>query len=89
MDGVHQSIEVMKSYSLIREDLTNLIELCQYKGSKNPFDEIDAKVIISSTFSFELNLSVIFRLNQLLPGFTIKKVHYYHLLPRLAFQRKK
>ncbi|XP_018567232.1 replication factor C subunit 1 [Anoplophora glabripennis] len=43
-DGVHQAIEVMKSYNLLREDLNNLIELCQWKNLKNPFNDIDAKV---------------------------------------------
>lgn len=43
-DGVHQAIEVMKSYNLLREDLNNLIELCHWKDMKNPFNDIDAKV---------------------------------------------
>ncbi|KAJ8915620.1 hypothetical protein NQ315_003404 [Exocentrus adspersus] len=44
VDGVHQAIEVMKSYHLLREDLNNLIDLCQWKDMKNPFNEIDPKV---------------------------------------------
>lgn len=43
-EGVHQAIEVMKAYNLLREDLTNLLELCQWKDMKNPFNDIDAKV---------------------------------------------
>nr|XP_023026436.1 replication factor C subunit 1 [Leptinotarsa decemlineata] len=43
-DGIHQAIQVMKAYNLLREDLTNLIELCQWKDAKNPFNDIDAKV---------------------------------------------
>lgn len=43
-EGVHEAIEVMKSYNLLREDLTNLIELCQWKNTKNPFNDIEAKV---------------------------------------------
>ncbi|KAJ8961286.1 hypothetical protein NQ318_008971 [Aromia moschata] len=43
-EGVPQAIEVMKSYTLLREDLTNLLELCQWKDTKNPFNDIEAKV---------------------------------------------
>ncbi|CAH1183179.1 unnamed protein product [Phaedon cochleariae] len=43
-DGVQQALAVMKAYNLLREDLTNLVELCQWKDAKNPFNDIDAKV---------------------------------------------
>lgn len=42
--GVSEAIEVMKVYNLLREDLTNLIELCQWKDMKNPFNDIEPKV---------------------------------------------
>ncbi|KAG5878665.1 hypothetical protein JTB14_015598 [Gonioctena quinquepunctata] len=71
-EGVHQAIEVMKAYNLLREDLTNLIELCQWKDSKNPFNDIDAKV--KSAFTRAYNKEA-----PLLPfapgaGFSKKKV---------------
>lgn len=43
-DGVHEAVEVMKAYNLLREDLTNLIELCQWKDAPNPFSKIDSQV---------------------------------------------
>lgn len=45
-EGVPDAIEVMKSYNLLREDLTNLIELCHWKDIKDPFSNVDTKVII-------------------------------------------
>lgn len=44
VDGIQQSIAVMDSYTLLREDLTNILELCHWKDTKNPFNDIDSKV---------------------------------------------
>ncbi|XP_056630232.1 replication factor C subunit 1 isoform X2 [Diorhabda sublineata] len=44
VDGIQQSIAVMDAYTLLREDLTNILELCHWKDDKNPFNDIDSKV---------------------------------------------
>lgn len=49
LEGVHEAIEVMKAYNLLREDLTNLIELSQWKDTKNPFNDVDVKVSVTYT----------------------------------------
>lgn len=50
IDGVQESIKVMRDYNLLREDLTNLIELSCWKDTRNPFNDIDAKVRFDTIF---------------------------------------
>ncbi|KOB71788.1 putative replication factor C large subunit, partial [Operophtera brumata] len=43
-DGIEQSLEVLESYHLLREDLESLTELSMWPGCKNPTVLIDPKV---------------------------------------------
>ncbi|KAJ8954153.1 hypothetical protein NQ318_005747 [Aromia moschata] len=51
-EGVHQAMEIMKSYNLSREDLTNLLELCQWKDAKNPYIYVEASVKAAFTRAY-------------------------------------
>uniref|UniRef100_A0A6P7FBV7 Replication factor C subunit 1 n=1 Tax=Diabrotica virgifera virgifera TaxID=50390 RepID=A0A6P7FBV7_DIAVI len=55
VNGIQEAIGVMNDYNLLREDLTNLLELCQWKDMKNPFNDIEAKV--KSAFTRAYNKS--------------------------------
>lgn len=44
-NGIQDSVAVMRAYNLLREDLTNLVELAHWPRAKDPFDGIDSKVI--------------------------------------------
>lgn len=45
-DGVDETLEIMKAYSLLREDLTNLCELMTSFSNRNnnPFDKVASTV---------------------------------------------
>ncbi|CAH1965730.1 unnamed protein product [Acanthoscelides obtectus] len=59
VDGVQQAIDIMKAYSLLREDLDNLMELTQWKGTENPFNKIDAKVKSAFTRAYNKQASAL------------------------------
>ncbi|KPI93596.1 Replication factor C subunit 1 [Papilio xuthus] len=48
-DGIQQSLDILESYHLLREDLDSLIELSLWPGQRNPMILIDSKVKASMT----------------------------------------
>lgn len=52
LDGVHDALEVIKEYRLLREDMESLIELTSWPGKKNPMDAIDGKVKAALTRAY-------------------------------------
>ena len=51
-DGVQKSVQVMNDYSLLREDLDNLMELTTWEGSADPMKNIDSKVKAAFTRTY-------------------------------------
>jgi replication factor C subunit 1 len=51
-DGVHESLEVIKQYRLLREDIESLLELTTWPRKKNPWEEIDGKVKAALTRAY-------------------------------------
>lgn len=45
-NGVEESVSVMNSYNLLREDLDGLLELSQWPGRKVTMAQVDSKVNI-------------------------------------------
>ncbi|KPJ21463.1 Replication factor C subunit 1 [Papilio machaon] len=43
-DGIQQSLDILESYHLLREDLDSLLELSLWPGQRNPMILIDSKV---------------------------------------------
>lgn len=52
MDGVEESLNVLKEYRLLREDIDSLIELSSWPGKKSPMDSIDSKVKAALTRAY-------------------------------------
>lgn len=52
VDGVHESLEVIKHYRLLREDIESLLELTSWPRKKNPWEEIDGKVKAALTRAY-------------------------------------
>lgn len=52
LDGVEKSLEVIKEYRLLKEDIEALIELTSWPGKKNPMDSIDGKVKAALTRAY-------------------------------------
>ena len=56
-DGVAGSIEVMKQYSLLREDLDGLLEVTQWPDTALPMKDVDSKV--KAAFTRQYNKEVV------------------------------
>ncbi|XP_063696478.1 replication factor C subunit 1 [Culicoides brevitarsis] len=52
MDGVPETLEVMKAYKLLREDIDSLVELSTWPKQKNPMDGIESKVKAALTRTY-------------------------------------
>ncbi|CRK98467.1 CLUMA_CG011824, isoform A [Clunio marinus] len=52
LEGVHESLEVIKEYRLLREDIESLLELTSWPKMKNPWDSIDSKVKAALTRAY-------------------------------------
>ncbi|KAI9579253.1 replication factor C subunit 1 [Glossina fuscipes] len=52
LDGVNESLNTIKEYHLLREDLDSLIELTTWPGKKSPMDSVDSKVKAALTRSY-------------------------------------
>lgn len=52
VDGVDESLSVLKEYHLLREDIESLIELTTWPGKKNPMDSIEGKVKAALTRAY-------------------------------------
>lgn len=50
--GVEESLQTIKDYHLLREDIESLIELTAIPGKKNPMDSIDGKVKAALTRAY-------------------------------------
>ena len=55
-NGVAKSVSVMKEYSLLREDLDNLIEVCQWM-EQDPWKSVESKV--KAAFTRQYNKEVL------------------------------
>lgn len=51
-DGITQSLEVLQSYNLLREDMDSLVELSVWPGQRNPTILIDPKVKAAMTRTY-------------------------------------
>ncbi|KAI8430328.1 hypothetical protein MSG28_000635 [Choristoneura fumiferana] len=51
-DGIAQSLEVLESYHLLREDLESLTEMSLWPGQRNPMILIDSKVKAAMTRTY-------------------------------------
>ena len=56
-EGVSESIEVMKQYSLLREDLDGLLEVTQWPDQALPMKDVDSKV--KASFTRQYNKEVV------------------------------
>lgn len=52
LDGVQESLDIIKIYKLLREDLESLLELALWPGQKNPFEGIESKVKAALTRAY-------------------------------------
>lgn len=52
VDGVAESLAVIKEYHLLREDLDSLIELTTWPGKKSLFDSVEGKVKAALTRAY-------------------------------------
>lgn len=53
MDGVHESIKVIKQYRLLCEDFDSLEDLISWLKQKNLIDGVDVKVKVALTYTYE------------------------------------
>ena len=52
IDGVEDSLAVLKEYRLLREDIESLIELSTWPGKKSPMDAVEGKVKAALTRAY-------------------------------------
>lgn len=52
LDGVDESLNVLKEYHLLREDIDSLIELTSYPGKKSPLEAIEGKIKAALTRAY-------------------------------------
>lgn len=52
MDGVSETLEVLKDYKLLREDVDSLVELSTWPKQKNPMEGIESKVKAALTRTY-------------------------------------
>ncbi|CAG5026942.1 unnamed protein product [Parnassius apollo] len=58
-DGILQSLDVLESYHLLREDLDSLIELSLWPGQRNPMILIESKVKAAMTRAYNKRASAL------------------------------
>ncbi|XP_062561674.1 replication factor C subunit 1 [Armigeres subalbatus] len=56
-EGVPESLNVMKEYRLLREDLESLIELTTWPKKKSPMEEVDGKVKAALTRAYNKEIA--------------------------------
>ncbi|XP_052869207.1 replication factor C subunit 1 [Anopheles cruzii] len=56
-EGVHDSLEVIKGYRLLREDIDSLVELSTWPKAKSPMDTIDGKVKAALTRAYNKEIA--------------------------------
>uniref|UniRef100_A0A336K826 Replication factor C subunit 1 n=1 Tax=Culicoides sonorensis TaxID=179676 RepID=A0A336K826_CULSO len=52
MDGVSESLDVIKAYKLLREDIESLVELSSWPRQKNPMEGVESKVKAALTRTY-------------------------------------
>ncbi|XP_011182495.1 replication factor C subunit 1 [Zeugodacus cucurbitae] len=52
MEGVEQSLEILKEYHLLREDIDSLVELATWPGKKSLLEEVDGRVKAALTRTY-------------------------------------
>lgn len=52
MEGVNESLDVIKAYKLLREDIDSLIELSMWPDEKNPMEGVESKVKAALTRTY-------------------------------------
>lgn len=52
LEGIEESLGVIKGYHLLREDIDNLLELTTWPKMKNPWESIDSKVKAALTRAY-------------------------------------
>lgn len=57
LDGVEESLNVIKEYHLLREDLDSLIELTSWPGKKSIFDSVEGKVKAALTRAYNKEIN--------------------------------
>ncbi|XP_068628353.1 replication factor C subunit 1 [Battus philenor] len=58
-DGISQSLEVLESYHLLREDLDSLIEISLWPGQRNPLILVESKVKAAMTRAYNKRASAL------------------------------
>ncbi|CAK1600261.1 unnamed protein product [Parnassius mnemosyne] len=58
-DGISQSLDVLESYHLLREDLDSLIELSLWPGQRNPMILVESKVKAAMTRAYNKRASAL------------------------------
>ncbi|XP_058058148.1 replication factor C subunit 1 [Anopheles bellator] len=56
-EGVHDSLEVIKGYRLLREDIDSLVELSTWPKTKSPMDTLDGKVKAALTRAYNKEIA--------------------------------
>uniref|UniRef100_A0A182NQL7 Replication factor C subunit 1 n=1 Tax=Anopheles dirus TaxID=7168 RepID=A0A182NQL7_9DIPT len=56
-EGVHDSLEVIKQYRLLREDIDSLVELSTWPKRKSPMDSVDGKVKAALTRAYNKEIA--------------------------------
>uniref|UniRef100_A0A182QRJ2 Replication factor C subunit 1 n=1 Tax=Anopheles farauti TaxID=69004 RepID=A0A182QRJ2_9DIPT len=56
-EGVHDSLEVIKEYRLLREDIDSLVELSTWPKRKSPMDSVDGKVKAALTRAYNKEIA--------------------------------
>uniref|UniRef100_A0A182PRP7 Replication factor C subunit 1 n=1 Tax=Anopheles epiroticus TaxID=199890 RepID=A0A182PRP7_9DIPT len=56
-EGVHDSLEVIKEYRLLREDIDSLVELSTWPKRKSPLDSVDGRVKAALTRAYNKEIA--------------------------------
>lgn len=56
-DGVEESLNIMKEYRLLREDVDSLVELTTWPGKKNLWESVDGRVKAALTRAYNKEVS--------------------------------
>ncbi|XP_031626395.1 replication factor C subunit 1 isoform X2 [Contarinia nasturtii] len=56
-DGVEESLNVMKEYRLLREDIDSLVELTSWPGKKSEWDSVDGRVKAALTRAYNKEIA--------------------------------
>lgn len=57
VDGIDESLTILREYHLLREDIDSLLELSTWPGQKNAFDGIDGRVKAALTRAYNKDIA--------------------------------